>query len=75
MHARRREGRRTKERRIGSHLVLYVLLMLLGASGDVGVLIGEDTYDAGGDFVVNDGLVVFAYDINAGFLLGLIKTK
>jgi hypothetical protein len=55
--------------------LLELLLMLLGASGNVDVLIGEDAYDAGGDFVVNDGLVVFAYDIDAGFLLGLIRTK
>jgi hypothetical protein len=37
--------------------------------------LGEDAYDAGGDCVMNDGLVVFAHDIDAGFLLGLIRTK
>jgi hypothetical protein len=55
-------------------MVLELLLILLSASGDVGVLIGEDVYDTGGDFVVNDGLLVFAHDIDAGFLLGLIRT-
>ena len=56
-------------------MLLELLLMLLGASGNVGVLIREDAYDAGGDFVVNDGLVIVAYDTDAGFLLGLIRTK
>jgi hypothetical protein len=51
-------------------VLLELLLMLLGASGDVGVLIGEDAYDTGGDFVMDDGLVVFAYDIDTEFLLG-----
>jgi len=50
--------------------------MLLGASGDVGVPIEEDAYDAGGDFVVDDGgIVVFAYHIDAEFLLDLIRTR
>jgi hypothetical protein len=64
------------ERKTGSRGVLGVLLlllklllmvvllelrvMLLGASCDVRVLIGEDAYDTGGDFVMDDGLVVFA---------------
>jgi hypothetical protein len=56
-------------------VMLKLLLMVLGASGDVGVLIGEDAYDPGGDFVVDDGLVVFTYDIDAEFLLGLIRTR
>jgi hypothetical protein len=56
-------------------MLMELLLILLGESGDVGVLIGEDMYDAGGDFVVNDGLLVFAHDIDAGFLLGLIRTE
>ena len=43
---------------------LELLLMLLGPSGDVGVLIGEDAYNAGGDFVMDDGIVDFAYDID-----------
>jgi hypothetical protein len=55
---------------------VVLLLMLLGASGHVGVPIGEDAYDAGGDFVVDDGgIVVFAYHIDAEFLLGLIRTR
>jgi hypothetical protein len=49
-------------------VVLKLLLMLLGASGDVGVLIGQDTYSVGGEFVVN-GTVVFAYNIDAEFPL------
>jgi hypothetical protein len=42
-------------------MLLELLLILLGASGDVGVLIGEDAYDTGGDFVM---------DNNTEFLLG-----
>jgi hypothetical protein len=57
-------------------LLLKLLLMLLGASCDVRVLIGEDAYDTGGDFVMDDGLVVFAYDIDAEFLIvGLIRRE
>jgi hypothetical protein len=44
--------------------------MLLGASCDLRVLIGEDAHDTGGDFVMDDGLVVFAYNIDTEFLLG-----
>jgi hypothetical protein len=49
---------------------LELLVMLLGASCDVRVLIGEDAYDTGGDCVMDDGLVVFAYDIDTEFQLG-----
>ena len=56
-------------------MLLKLLLMLLSASGDVGILIREDTYDMGSNFVVNDSLVVFAHNIDARFLLGLIRTK
>ena len=52
-----------------------LLLALLGVTGDVGVLMGEDVYDAGGDFVVSDGILVFAYIIDAELLLGLIRTR
>ena len=38
-------------------MLLELLLMLLGASGDVGALIGEDAYDAGGDCVVDQNEV------------------
>jgi hypothetical protein len=55
-------------------MLCVLLLLLFGASGDVSVLIGEDTYDVGGDFVVDDGLVFFAYDIDTEFLLELIRT-
>jgi hypothetical protein len=34
---------------------------------DVGVLFGEDADDAGGNFAVDYGLVVFAYDIDTAF--------
>jgi hypothetical protein len=40
-------------------MLLELLLILLGASGDVGVLI-EDAFDASGDFGVEDGPVVLA---------------
>ena len=33
--------------------------MLFGMSGYEGVLFGKDAYDAAGDFLVNDCLVVF----------------
>jgi hypothetical protein len=55
-------------------LLLKLILMLLGGSYDVRVLIGEDAYDTGGDFVMDDGLVIFVYDIDAEFLIvGLIR--
>jgi hypothetical protein len=44
------------------------MLMLLCASSDQRVLFGEDAHDLGGDFVVNDGLVVLADDVNTEFL-------
>jgi hypothetical protein len=50
-------------------LLKLMLLMLFGASGYEGVLLGEDAYDAGGDFVVGDGLVVFSDNIDPEFLL------
>jgi hypothetical protein len=56
-------------------MLLELLLMLLGGGGDVGVLIGEDAYDVGGNFGVEDGPVVLAYDIDAEFLLWLIRTS
>lgn len=55
-------------------MLLELLLIPLGASGDVGVLI-EDAYDAGGDFGVEGGPVVLAHDIDAEFLLWLIRTS
>jgi hypothetical protein len=54
-------------------MLCVLLLMLFGASGDVGILIGEDAYDAGGDFVVDDGPAFFTYDIDTEFLLELIR--
>jgi hypothetical protein len=59
--------------------LLLLLTMLLCASGDVAVLIGADACDVGGDFVVDDWMmiVVFAYDIDIDteFLLELIRTR
>jgi hypothetical protein len=45
-----------------------LVLVLLGASGDVGVLFGEDAYDAGTDFVVDDCCVVLGNNVDSGFL-------
>lgn len=39
-----------------------------GASGDLDICFGEDADDSGGDFVVDDGFVVFAYDVGSEFL-------
>jgi hypothetical protein len=33
-------------------LLLELVLVLLGGGGDVGVLVGEDAYDAGGEWVI-----------------------
>jgi hypothetical protein len=49
-------------------LLKLVLLVLLGTSGYESILCGKDTDDASGDFVVDDGLVVFPDDINSEFL-------
>jgi hypothetical protein len=49
-------------------LLLELVLVLLGAGGDVGVLFGEDAYDAGGDFVVDDRLVVLSDDVDSELL-------
>lgn len=53
--------------------VLLGMMLLLGvvvsfALGSVSLVRGESTYDAGGDLVVDDRLVVLAYDINTEFL-------
>jgi hypothetical protein len=42
--------------------------MVLGACGEVGVLLGEVADNAGGDFVVDYSLAVVAYDVDAVFL-------
>ena len=49
-----------------------VIVVVLCTRWDVGVLV-EDAYDAGGDFVVDDGFVVFAYDVDTEFLAGRIR--
>jgi hypothetical protein len=42
--------------------------MCLGACGEVGVLLREDVYKVGGEFVVDDRLVVFANNVDSKFL-------
>jgi preprotein translocase subunit SecG len=49
-------------------VLMLLVLVLLGASGDVGLLFGEDAYDAGGDFVVDDRLIVFGNNVDCEFL-------
>lgn len=53
--------------------VLLGMMLLLGvvvsfALGSTSLVRGENTYDAGGDLVVDDRLVVLAHDINTEFL-------
>lgn len=55
--------------RLGREISEWWVLMLFGARGGLGVLFGEDTDDAGGDFVVDNGLVVFPDDVNTEFLV------
>jgi hypothetical protein len=55
-------------------MLCVLLLLLFGVSGDVGVLIGEDAFEVGGDFVVDDGPAFFADNIDTEFLLELIRT-
>ena len=43
-------------------------MVLPGAGGDVGVLFEREGYEAGGDFVVGDRLVVFSDDADSKFL-------
>ncbi len=43
-------------------------LVLFCSSGDGGVLFRENTYDAGGHFVMNNCFVIFADDIDSEFL-------
>jgi hypothetical protein len=54
-------------------MLCVLLMMLFGASSDVSFLIGEDAYDVGGDFAVDDGPAFFAYDIDTEFLLEIIR--
>jgi hypothetical protein len=44
------------------------ILMLLGSCGGLGVFLREDADNAGGDFMVDDGLVIFAHDVDTKFL-------
>jgi hypothetical protein len=76
--AGRRLGGRRGGRRVRSGVLCMLLLVLLelllrplGASGDVSVLVGEDTHGVGSDFVMDNRLVIFAYDIDPEFLLDL----
>jgi hypothetical protein len=45
-------------------MLLGLLLMLLGASGDVGVVIGEDAYEAGGDSIQYRCRIPIGFDQN-----------
>ena len=49
-------------------LMLELVMVLLGAGSDVGVVFGEDGYDAGGDFVADDLLAVLSHDVDSEFL-------
>ena len=49
-------------------LLLKLVLVLLGTGGDVGILLGEDTYNTCGDFVVYDHLVVLCDNVVSEFL-------
>jgi hypothetical protein len=44
--------------------------MLLSTSSSLDVLLGEDAYNTGGNFVVNNSLVVLANNVNSEFLEG-----
>ena len=48
--------------------VMLLVWVLFGVGGDVGVLFGEDADDVGSNFVVDDRLVVFTYDVDTAFL-------
>lgn len=54
-----------------AQVLLKLVLVLLGTSGYLGVLVGKVTHDAGGDFVMDNCLVIFAYDIDPELLLDL----
>ena len=45
-----------------------LLLMVFCASRGQRILLEKDADDSGGDFVVDDGLVVFADDVDTEFL-------
>jgi hypothetical protein len=45
------------------------LLVRFRASCDLGICFGKDADDASCDFVVDDRLVVFSYDVDSEFLL------
>jgi hypothetical protein len=47
---------------------MLLVWVLFGADGDAGVLFGEDADDADRNFLVDYGLVVFAYDVDTAFL-------
>jgi hypothetical protein len=49
-------------------LVLELVLVFFGAARNVTVLFGEDADSAGGDSVVDYGLIVLAYDVDAEYL-------
>jgi hypothetical protein len=46
-------------------LLLELVQVLFGAGGDAGIVVGEDAYNAGCRFLVDDNsLVVFAHDLD-----------
>jgi hypothetical protein len=49
-------------------LLLLLLLVLFGTSRDLSILFREHANCAGGDFVVDDGFVVFANNVDTEFL-------
>jgi len=55
-------GGRARMRRKGALRVLF------GVSGNLALCFGEDAYDWGCNFVVDDGFVVFADDVGSAFL-------
>jgi hypothetical protein len=49
-------------------LLGLLCLVLLSACGDLYVLLSEDADDTGGNFVMNNCLVVLSYDVYPEFL-------
>jgi hypothetical protein len=47
------------------------MLVLFGASGNMRVLFRKNTDDTGSDFIVNDGFVICANNVNTEFLVNV----
>jgi hypothetical protein len=61
---------------VGRGAVVGGVGMLLRASSDVSVLFGEDAYDAGGDYVMDDGkMMVLAWNVDSEFLGSLDRAN